>query len=77
MAAATIKVDPTARIVVLVRDNPFREGTAVHARVGAVLRANGRPVSSALAHGARTSTVRHLVAEKLVRLEKKASSRAA
>ena len=73
----TAKIDTTAKIVVLVKDNPFREGTAVHARVGAVLRANGRPVSSALARGARTSTVRHLVAEKLVRLEKRETASAA
>jgi len=75
--SATRTLDRAAKIIVLVRDNPFREGTAVHGRVGAVLRANGRTVETALRGGARTSTVRHLVGEKMVRLEtpKKAATK--
>jgi hypothetical protein len=50
-------------------ENPFREGSAVHKRAGAVLRANGKPVAAAIKAGARVSTVRYLEKAKVIRLK--------
>lgn len=63
----TKKLEETAKIVVLRKDIPFREGTAVYKRAQAVLRS--KTVAEALKRGARTSTVRWFVACKQVRLE--------
>ena len=72
------RTDLTAVIVVKKgAENPFREKTAVHKRVGLVLRASGKTVADVVKAGARTSTVRYLAAEGLVRLAAKAAPRAA
>lgn len=64
----TIAIEPTMKIIVA-KDaaNPAREGTAVHARIGAVLRA--KRVELAIGRGARMSTVRHCVRTGLVRVQ--------
>ena len=62
------RTDTTAKIVVLSAINPCRSGTAVHRRVSAVLRSNGKTVRDALRAGARTSTVRWAARQKLVRV---------
>lgn len=62
----TKKLDDTAKIVVLKKDIPFREGTAVYKRARAVL--SSKTVQEALKRGARTSTVRWFVAAKQIRL---------
>lgn len=64
----TALLDKTAKIVVLKRENTMREGTEVHKRVGAVLRANGKPIETALRFGARTSTVRYLIKAQVIRI---------
>lgn len=51
-------------------ENPFRPGTGVYKRAGAVLRSNGKPVAAALRSGARTSTVMHLAKAKVIQLRK-------
>ena len=63
-----VNVTPESKIVVLKKENPFRESTAVHKRAQAVLLSGGKTVEAALKKGARTSTVRALVREGLVRL---------
>jgi hypothetical protein len=62
----TKQLEPTAKIIVLKKDVPFREGTAVHKRGQAVLRS--KTVAEALKRGARPSTVRYFVECKQVRL---------
>ncbi len=66
----TVKpIDLAARIAVAAKaENPFREGTAVHKRVQAVLSAKGKPVEYALKHGAKRSTVRYLAKAKVISL---------
>jgi len=72
-----VTVVPEAKIVVVRKENPFRNSTAVHKRAQAVLLSGGKTVETALKKGARTSTVRALVREGLVRLVTPKSSRAA
>jgi hypothetical protein len=57
-----------AKIVVLKAENPFREGTAVHKRVQAVLACKGKTVEDAVRRGARRSTVRWCRDHKIVRV---------
>lgn len=65
-------IDPATTKIVVPKgtENPFREGTAVHKRGSAVLRANGKPVEVAVRHGARVSTVRYLARAKVIQLRK-------
>lgn len=62
----TKPLEMSAKIVVVKQDNPFREGTAVHRRARAVLTAHNKTVEYAVKKGARTSTVRWLLAGKYV-----------
>lgn len=66
MTKTATKLDPKTRIVLLVKENPRRAGTAAHKRAGIVMRA--KLVGDALSRGAKTSTVRHLAESKVVRL---------
>ena len=56
----------TAKIVVVKRENPFREGTDVAKRAAAVLSA--RTVEQALKKGARRSTVRWLRDHRVIKI---------
>lgn len=69
MTTKNVRPDLQAKIVVVKgAENTYRPGTAVHKRVGCVLRGNGKTVRDVVKAGARTSTVRHLVEAKLIRL---------
>lgn len=72
-----VEVKPDAKIVVLAKENPYREDTAVHKRAQAVLLSGGKTVETALKKGARTSTVRALVRDGLVKLVVSKTRRAA
>jgi hypothetical protein len=63
-------IDPATTKIVVPKDaeNPFREGTATHKRVQAVLKANGKVVDLAVRAGARLSTVRYLARAKVIKL---------
>lgn len=72
------KTDLTAKIVVLKdASNDRRPGTLAHRRAQAVFRCNGKTVEAAVRAGARTSTVRHLVEAKAVRLVKSVAKKTA
>lgn len=59
-------VPENARIVLLVKDNPRRQGTEAARRARAVM--SSRTVQDALKKGAKTSTVRHLAESRVIRL---------
>lgn len=71
----TKPIEKTAKIVVLKQDNPFRPETAVHRRARAVL--TSKTVADALRKGARTSTVRWLMAGRYVSVRPVAAKKAA
>ena len=59
-------IDETAKIVVLNKENPFREGSNVHKRAHAVL--TSKKVADALKKGARISTVRYLARNRFIKV---------
>ena len=62
----TVKnIAPTAKIIVLSKENPFAKGTGAFKRVQAVLASKSK--AEALKRGARSSTVRYCLNEKLIK----------
>lgn len=57
----------TKKIVVIKKENPFREGSGAFKRTNIVLAARGKTVEYAVSKGARRSTVRRLAEMKIVR----------
>jgi hypothetical protein len=55
-----------AKITVINKENPFREGTGVYKRAQAVL--TSKKVADAIKKGARISTVRYLAKNRFIKL---------
>ena len=65
---ASPRLAPEDKVVVLKKENPFREGTKVHKRVNVVLTHSNKTVAELMKHGARTSTIHWLENHKIVKV---------
>lgn len=69
------KINPKAKIVVLVDSNPTRKGTARYDRVKRLLAHKGKPVEKFVEAGGRLGTLAYAVDHEWVKLSGGASKR--
>lgn len=63
-----VRLADDAKITVISKENPYREGSAVHDRVKNALASNGRTVGTFVEKGGRRSTLLRLIEQKLIRV---------
>jgi membrane protein involved in colicin uptake len=63
-----VRLADDAKITVISKENPYREGSAVYDRVKNALASNGRTVGTFVEKGGRRSTLLRLIEQKLIRV---------